>query len=299
MIDDYVEYLQQLNSNLQRKGVETNVTLKESTLQKDVNTLEQYFYYNKVLVTCDSNYKITDVMGYKEKLLYDFLREYFYDNYKEEWLLRSKDITLQPKEAGKYVRNVSVVSPLEVKVFTESLNLEQPLVIKDDTTFSADELEDDDFVYDYDDAEPEPESAVALDSKPEIKPLQLNIAPIELTVKEKVDNELKEITPLYKSLMIDDDDVDIDYTDEEPKLEDLNLDFGLDDQDDEDEDEPLEYDEYSDSEIADLLKETDDEIEAYSQPKVIDYRNRKTTQEANKIVELVNKGMTALFAAFC
>ena len=80
-----------------------------------------------------------------------FLREYFYDNYKEEWILRSKDITLQPKEAGKYVRNVTVVSPLEVKVFTESLNLEQPLVIQDDTTFSADELEDDDFVYDYDD----------------------------------------------------------------------------------------------------------------------------------------------------
>ena len=39
MIDDYVEYLQQLNSNLQRKGVETNVTLKEATLDKDVNTL--------------------------------------------------------------------------------------------------------------------------------------------------------------------------------------------------------------------------------------------------------------------
>ena len=93
MIDDYVEYLQQLNNNLQRKGVETNVTLKEATLDKDVNTLEQYFYYNKVLVACDSNYKITDVMGYKEKLLYDFLREYFYDNYKEEWVLRSKDMT--------------------------------------------------------------------------------------------------------------------------------------------------------------------------------------------------------------
>ena len=297
MIDDYVEYLQQLNNNLQRKGVETNVTLKEATLDKDVNTLEQYFYYNKVLVACDSNYKITDVMGYKEKLLYDFLREYFYDNYKEEWLLRSKDITLQPKEAGKYVRNVTVVSPLEVKVFTESLNLEQPLVIQDDTTFSADELEDDEFVYDYDDAEPEPE----LESKtkePEIKPLQLNIEPIELTVKEKVDNELKEITPLYKSLMIDDDDVDIDYTDSEPKLEDLNLDFGLDDAVESDDD-ALEYDEYSDSEIADLLKETDDEIEAYSQPKVIDYRSRRTTQEADKIVELVNKGMSALFAAFC
>ena len=299
MIDDYVEYLQQLNSNLQRKGVETNVTLKEDTLDKDVNTLEQYFYYNKVLVTCDSNYKITDVMGYKEKLLYDFLREYFYDNYKEEWLLRSKDITLQPKEAGKYVRNVTVVSPLEVKVFTESLNLEQPLVIQDDTTFSADELEDDEFVYDYDDVEPEPELEQKSKAiEPEIKPLQLNIEPIELTVKEKVDNELKEITPLYKSLMIDDDDVDIDYTDSEPKLEDLNLDFGLDDADDE-EDEPLEYDEYSDSEIADLLKETDDEIEAYSQLKVIDYRSRRTTQEADKIVELVNKGMSALFAAFC
>ena len=228
--------------------------------------------------------------------MYDFLREYFYDNYKEEWVLRSKDITLQPKEAGKYVRNVTVVSPLEVKVFTESLNLEQPLVIQDDTTFSADELEDDDFVYDYDDVEPESETEQESKTKePKIKPLQLNIEPIELTVKEKVDNELKEITPLYKSLMIDDADVDIDYTDSEPKLEDLNLDFGLDDADED----TLEYDEYSDSEIADLLKETDDEIEAYSQPKVIDYRSRRTTQEADKIVELVNKGMSALFAAFC
>ena len=144
----------------------------------------------------------------------------------------------------------------------------------------------------------EPESEAEQESKtkePEIKPLQLNIEPIELTVKEKVDNELKEITPLYKSLMIDDNDVDIDYTDSEPKLEDLNLDFGLDDADED----TLEYDEYSDSEIADLLKETDDEIEAYSQPKVIDYRSRRTTQEADKIVELVNKGMSALFAAFC
>ena len=41
MIDDYVEYLQQLNNNLQRKGVETNVTLKEATLDKDVNTFNK------------------------------------------------------------------------------------------------------------------------------------------------------------------------------------------------------------------------------------------------------------------
>ena len=297
MVDDYVEYLQQLNNNLKRKGVETNVTLKEATLAKDVNTLEQYFYYNKVLVTCDSNYKIVDALGYKNKSLYDFLREYFYDNYKEEWLLRSKDITIQPKEAGKYVKNVSVVSPLEVKVFTESLNLEQPLVKKDTTTFSKDEMEDDDFVYDYEDVEQEVNVKESVDTpkEPEIKPLQLNIEPIELTVKEKIDNELKEITPLYKSLMIDDEDVDIDYTDEEPTLSELNLDYGP----DEEEEESLDYDEYSDSEIAELLKETDDEIEAYSQPKVIDYKSRKTTIEADKIVDLVNRGMSALFAAFC
>lgn len=303
MIDEYIEYLQQLNNNLDRKGVKTNVVLKEETLSDDVNTLEQYFYYNHVLNVCDSNYKIVDALGYKEKNLYDFLREYFYSRYKDEWSKRSKNITIQPKEAGKYVGNVQVVSPLEIKVFTESLNLEEPLV-KKNATFSPDELEDDDFIYDYDDAEPiedpvkeEATEAVTEDKEPVLPTLQLDIEPMELSVQEKVDNELKDITPLYKSLMIEDEDVDIDYTDKEPLLSDLNLDFGVSDEDEEEEDE-IGYDEYSDSEIAELLKEADAEMLCAEEPQEIDYRSRQTTIEADKIVDIVNKGMTALFAAF-
>lgn len=288
MVNDYIEYLQQINNNLMRNGIDTNVKLTEATLEDDVNVIDQYLYFNEVLKRCDSSYKILDILGYKDSNLYDFLREEFYSKYNEEWLERSKNVTVQPENAGRYLSKVDIVSPLEIKVFTESLNLEQPLVLKQENiqTFSQDELDDEsEYVYDYDGEDNEEDE--------HLDPIALDIKEnVDSSVKSKIDEELKEITPLYKSIMLDDDDIDIDYTDKEPDLSVVNMDFGGDEELDE-----LDYDEYSDSEIADLLKETDEEISEFSKPKVIDYKKRRSTIEADKIVELVNNGMTALFNA--
>lgn len=180
-----------------------------------------------------------------------------------------------------------MVSPLEIKVFTESLNLEQPLVLKEEnkeTTniFSKDELVEDDFVYDYED-EINEEEELEEDTNEEY-----------LTVSKKIEAELQEITPLYKSLMLDedDDDIDIDYVDSEPDLHIVDLDYG-----EEEALDYLEYDEYADSEIEDILNEVDEEIEETlsPKPKIIDFKSRQTTIEANKIVSLVNIGMGNLF----
>ena len=78
MVNDYIEYLQQINNNLMRNGIDTNVKLTETTLEDDVNVIDQYLYFNEVLKRCDSSYKILDILGYKDSNLYDFLREEFY-----------------------------------------------------------------------------------------------------------------------------------------------------------------------------------------------------------------------------
>lgn len=296
LVADYIEYLEQLNENLNRKGIETNVKLSEMSLEEDVNKLEQYMYFNEVLIKCDSSYKITDVLGYRQKELNDFLREKFYEDYNEEWLKRSENIIVQPKDAGDYSKTqVRVVSPLEVKVFTESLNLDSaPVITKVERTVQEP-------------IEPVESEFIETEEKP-IKTKSESKAPKTLAAlnfdfdmqlahkslaRSKVDKELD-------TLSLDDEDVDIDYTDKEPKLSEINLDFGT---DEEEEEEELEYDEYSDEEIADLLKETDEELEDEEikalKPKEIDYKSRITTIEADKIVELVNKGMNALFAAIC
>lgn len=289
LVADYIEYLEQLNENLNRKGIETNVKLSEMSLEEDVNQLEQYMYFNEVLIKCDSSYKITDVLGYRQKELNDFLREKFYEDYNEEWLKRSENIIVQPKDAGDYSKTqVRVVSPLEVKVFTESLNLDSaPVITKVEKTVQEhiEPIEPEEQTIKSESKAPKTLAALNFD-------LDMQLAHKSLA-RSKVDKELD-------TLSLDDEDVDIDYTDKEPKLSEINLDFGT---DEDDEEEELEYDEYSDEEIADLLKETDEELEDEEikalKPKEIDYKSRITTIEADKIVELVNKGMNALFAAIC
>lgn len=291
LVADYIEYLEQLNENLNRKGIEINVKLSEMSLEEDVNKLEQYMYFNEVLIKCDSSYKITDVLGYRQKELNDFLREKFYEDYNEEWLKRSENIIVQPKDAGDYSKTqIRVVSPLEVKVFTESLNLDSaPVITKVEKTVQEPEhiepIESEEPTIKSESKAPKTLAALNFD-------LDMQLAHKSLA-RSKVDKELD-------TLSLDDEDVDIDYTDKEPKLSEINLDFGT---DEDDEEEELEYDEYSDEEIADLLKETDEELEDEEikalKPKDIDYKSRITTIEADKIVELVNKGMNALFAAIC
>lgn len=286
LVADYIEYLEQLNQNLNRKGIETNVKLSEMSLEEDVNKLEQYLYFNEVLIKCDSTYKIRDVLGYRQKDLNEFLREKFYKDYNEDWLKRSENIVTQPKDAGNYSKTrVKVVSPLEVKVFTESLNLDSALITKIDKIDKIESPESELEVSESEQVSKAPKTLASLNLD-----LDMQLAHKSL-VRSKVDKELD-------TLDLEDEDVDIDYTDKEPTLSELNLDFGKDE-----EEEELEYDEYSDEEIADLLKETDEELEDEEvkalQPKVIDYKSRKTTIEADKIVELVNKGMNALFAAIC
>lgn len=128
MKQDYIEYLAVLKDSMGRQGVQIEGNLQDDTyLREYIDVIDQYSFFNECLKLCNSSAQIASYFGNTEKTLFEYLRDKYYDKYLREWSYEYDALLEQPKEAGKCIYNFDVVSDVEVRLFTESLNLKSNL----------------------------------------------------------------------------------------------------------------------------------------------------------------------------
>lgn len=127
MVDEYIEYLKQLNNRLRRNNIVLPIDLScdNTHLADQVTVLEQFLYFNQVLKISDSTHKIDSLLEFDDISLNDFLKNQIYEKYESEWNKKLLELTKQPIDAGIVNKPLKIISRREADLMTESLGLKQ------------------------------------------------------------------------------------------------------------------------------------------------------------------------------
>ena len=85
LLDDYIEYLRSINSEIYRNGVRLPLNLDSDYLQvsRSVNILDDFLYYNRILSLCGSTYKIKSLSSGNEVLYSEVMKSEFFAEFME------------------------------------------------------------------------------------------------------------------------------------------------------------------------------------------------------------------------
>ena len=165
MSNPYVSYLRQLNSKLKREGIVLPITITDdlTKISDRVVVMEQFLYFNDVLTTVDSNYKLEDILGFRNISFTEYLTNKITEEKEAEWSLKLAELTKQPSNAGVVDKPVEILQSRHgLKLFTEALNLHdepvedsqevesKPFWLMGSTEFDFEEETDDTDFSDYD-----------------------------------------------------------------------------------------------------------------------------------------------------
>ena len=87
MLAEYLEHLKNLCGHLRREGVVIPVDLDCDAMHvyDQVNVIEQFLYFNRVLQISGSAYQLEDLLGFKDITVDEYLRNLIYEQYQAEW----------------------------------------------------------------------------------------------------------------------------------------------------------------------------------------------------------------------
>lgn len=119
MINLYLQYLNDINNELIRNGIRLPVNLRcdKEHIISQIDILEKYLYFNKVLGVCDSSYKIPSLICESEVSYLDWLKSQIKSEYEEVWKTEIARLTSQPEDAGKITGKVR---PLDLEALSSS-----------------------------------------------------------------------------------------------------------------------------------------------------------------------------------
>ena len=119
MINLYLQYLNDINNELIRNGIRLPINLRcdKERIVSQIDILEKYLYFNKVLGVCDSRYKIPSLICESEVSYLDWLKSKIKSEYEEVWKTEIARLTSQPEDAGKITGRVR---PLDLESLSSS-----------------------------------------------------------------------------------------------------------------------------------------------------------------------------------
>ena len=119
MINLYLQYLNDINNELIRNGIRLPLNLRcdKEHIISQIDILEKYLYFNKVLGVCDSSYKIPSLICESEVSYLDWLKSQIKSEYEEVWKTEIVRLTSQPEDAGKITGKVR---PLDLEALSSS-----------------------------------------------------------------------------------------------------------------------------------------------------------------------------------
>ena len=85
MLDDYIEYIRSINSEIYRNGVRLPINLDSDYAQvsRSVGILDDFLYFNRILSLCGSAYKIKSLPSGSEVLYSDVMKSEFFAEFME------------------------------------------------------------------------------------------------------------------------------------------------------------------------------------------------------------------------
>ena len=135
MLETYLQYLTHLNKGLNRRGIvlPVNLNCDNGNFAPQVTIMEQFFYFNDVLLRVDSSASVNNLLGFINSSVDEFLRSRLLSEYEAEWLEKERSLLKQPSDAGVLPKTITQFSKGRVirEITSESVDSES-----EDTDFS-------------------------------------------------------------------------------------------------------------------------------------------------------------------
>ena len=155
MQDTYINYLKIIDSNLKRNNIDLELDF-ENRLDESIEMLNLFLYYNRIMLSTDSEYGVSNVLPFKQSnSAEDYIKAKLFEEYSDDWQKELNQLLEQPVNAGKLELDENLA-----KQFLNFLNIsteEQPRVSMQDIIKMAsveyDEPEYDTDEEEYDDAD--------------------------------------------------------------------------------------------------------------------------------------------------
>ena len=117
----YKEYLKKVSSRLKQNGVDIK--------PDDIYGLEQFSDLNDILISVDSNDRISDIHNFEDKGIEQYLADKLKKEYDEDWSLREKQVddfgtTDEPSPFDTIQSKPRETNPVDLMGFMESLGIE-------------------------------------------------------------------------------------------------------------------------------------------------------------------------------
>lgn len=101
MQDTYINYLKVIDSNLKRNNIDLELDF-ENRLDESIEMLNLFLYYNKIMLSTDSEYKVSGVLPFEQSSSAEaYIKNKLFEEYSDEWQKELNQLLEQPANAGK------------------------------------------------------------------------------------------------------------------------------------------------------------------------------------------------------